>query len=116
MDGALGPRTAAMFQPYLNEPENRGTLNMDGEQLFELGRHAADVGLGMTVHAIGDRANHEVLKRIRAIARLMKRKRDYPLCATASNMSRFFIPMMRRVLPNSMWLLRCSPSMPHPIC
>jgi predicted amidohydrolase YtcJ len=61
MDGALGPRTAAMFQPYEGEPENKGILNMDGEQLFEFGRHAADVGLGMTVHAIGDRANHEVL-------------------------------------------------------
>lgn len=61
MDGALGPRTAAMFQPYLNEPENRGILNMDGEELFEHCRRAADVGLGMTVHAIGDRANHEVL-------------------------------------------------------
>ncbi len=61
MDGALGPRTAAMFQPYLNEPENRGILNMDAEQLFEHCRQAADVGLSMTVHAIGDRANHEVL-------------------------------------------------------
>ncbi len=61
MDGALGPRTAAMFQPYLNEPENCGILNMDAEQLFEHARRAADVGLGMTVHAIGDRANHEVL-------------------------------------------------------
>jgi predicted amidohydrolase YtcJ len=61
MDGALGPRTAAMFQPYAGEPENRGILNLDGEQLFEFGRRAADVGLGMTVHAIGDRANHEVL-------------------------------------------------------
>jgi len=61
MDGALGPRTAAMFQPYLNEPENFGILNMDGEELFEHSRRAADVGLGMTVHAIGDRANHEVL-------------------------------------------------------
>ena len=61
MDGALGPRTAAMFQPYLNEQENRGILNMDAEQLFEYARRAADVGLGMTVHAIGDRANHEVL-------------------------------------------------------
>jgi predicted amidohydrolase YtcJ len=50
-----------MFQPYLGEPENKGILNMDGEGLFEFGRHAADVGLGMTVHAIGDRANHEVL-------------------------------------------------------
>jgi predicted amidohydrolase YtcJ len=61
MDGALGPRTAAMIQPYLGEPENRGILNMDAEQLFEHARRAADVGLGMTVHAIGDRANHEVL-------------------------------------------------------
>jgi predicted amidohydrolase YtcJ len=61
MDGALGPRTAAMFQPYLGEPENKGSLILDGEQLFEFARQAADGGLGMTVHAIGDRANHEVL-------------------------------------------------------
>jgi predicted amidohydrolase YtcJ len=61
MDGALGPHTAAMFQPYIGEEENRGILNMDGEELFEHGRKAAQVGLAMTVHAIGDRANHEVL-------------------------------------------------------
>ncbi|HAV78418.1 MAG TPA: amidohydrolase [Anaerolineae bacterium] len=61
MDGALGPHTAAMFQPYAGEEENRGILNMDGEELFEHGRKAAGAGLGMTVHAIGDRANHEVL-------------------------------------------------------
>ncbi|MBN8582230.1 MAG: amidohydrolase family protein, partial [Anaerolineae bacterium] len=61
MDGALGPRTAAMFQPYEGEPENKGILNMDGEELFEHARKAADVGLSMTVHAIGDKANHEVL-------------------------------------------------------
>jgi hypothetical protein len=34
---------------------------MDGEELFEYCRRAADVGLSMAVHAIGDRANHEVL-------------------------------------------------------
>jgi len=61
MDGALGPHTAAMFQPYIGEENNRGIINMDGEELFEHGRKAAQVGLGMTVHAIGDRANHEVL-------------------------------------------------------
>jgi hypothetical protein len=61
MDGALGPRTAAMFRPYTGEPENKGILNLDSEQLFDFGRRAADVGLSMTVHAIGDRANHEVL-------------------------------------------------------
>jgi predicted amidohydrolase YtcJ len=61
MDGALGPHTAAMFQPYIGEDDNRGILNMDGEELFEYGRKAAHVGLALTVHAIGDRANHEVL-------------------------------------------------------
>jgi hypothetical protein len=61
MDGALGPRTAAMLEPYEGEPHNKGILNMDGEELFEHARKAADVGLSMTVHAIGDKANHEVL-------------------------------------------------------
>ncbi len=69
MDGALGPHTAAMFQPYVNEPGNRGILNMDGEELFEHCRKAADIGMSMTVHAIGDRANHEVLN---AYAQLRK--------------------------------------------
>jgi predicted amidohydrolase YtcJ len=61
MDGALGTRTAAMFQPYLNEPGNRGMLNMDSEELFEIGRQAVEVGFSLAVHAIGDRANHEAL-------------------------------------------------------
>jgi len=74
MDGALGPHTAAMFQPYLNEPENRGILNMDGEELFEHCRKAADVGLSMTVHAIGDRANHEVLNAYQQLRAYEKEK------------------------------------------
>jgi hypothetical protein len=72
MDGALGPHTAAMFQPYIGEDHNRGILNMDGEELFEHGRKAAQVGLGMTVHAIGDRANHEVLNAYEQLRRYEK--------------------------------------------
>jgi predicted amidohydrolase YtcJ len=60
-DGALGPRTAAMVEPYAGEPNNRGMLFLDAEQLFEHAQNAARGGLKMTVHAIGDRANHEVL-------------------------------------------------------
>ncbi len=60
-DGALGPRTAAMLQPYQGEPENSGMLFIDREGLFEHGRQAAQGGFGLTVHAIGDRANHETL-------------------------------------------------------
>ena len=72
MDGALGPHTAAMFQPYIGEEENRGILNMDGEELFEYGRKAAQIGLAMTVHAIGDRANHEVLDAYEQLRRYEK--------------------------------------------
>lgn len=60
-DGALGPRTAAMLQPYEDEPENRGMSFFDEEELFEIGTAAADAGLALSVHAIGDRANHIVL-------------------------------------------------------
>jgi predicted amidohydrolase YtcJ len=60
-DGALGPRTAAMIEPYEGEPENRGMLFIDAEQLLEVSQQAALGGLRMSVHAIGDRANHEVL-------------------------------------------------------
>ncbi|HLF90719.1 MAG TPA: amidohydrolase [Anaerolineales bacterium] len=60
-DGALGPHTAAMFQPYADEPENRGMLLLDSEEIMQFGRQAVENGLGLTIHAIGDRANHEVL-------------------------------------------------------
>ena len=60
-DGALGQRTAAMFQPYEGEADNYGMLFMDNEELFEQASKAALGGLSMTVHAIGDKANHEVL-------------------------------------------------------
>ncbi len=78
MDGALGPRTAAMFASYLNEPENKGILNMDGEELFEFGRQAAESGLSMAVHAIGDRAVHEVLD---GLEQLRAYERDHGLPA-----------------------------------
>lgn len=80
-DGALGPRTAAMLQPYENEPDNRGILLMDSEIVFEQGRAAVDNGLSLAVHAIGDRANHEVLK---AYAQL----RDYEQRTRASSIGR----------------------------
>ena len=60
-DGALGPQTAAMFQPYEGNPANKGMLLMDAEELSEHGRLAVENGLSLAVHAIGDRAVHEVL-------------------------------------------------------
>lgn len=60
-DGALGPATAAMLQPYEDSAENTGILLLDNEQIFEVGQLAASHGISVAIHAIGDRANHEVL-------------------------------------------------------
>src|SRR3990172_2229092 len=60
-DGALGPQTAAMLTPYEGNPDNKGILMLDAEELVEIGRLAVDNGLSLAVHAIGDRANNQVL-------------------------------------------------------
>ena len=61
VDGALGPRTAAMLAPYEGEPDNLGVLTIEEAELRELARKAAGGGLPLAVHAIGDRANRMVL-------------------------------------------------------
>jgi hypothetical protein len=48
-------------------------VNMDAEELFEAGRMAEEGGLSLAVHAIGDRANHEVLD---AYGQLRRFERD----------------------------------------
>ena len=60
-DGALGPRTAAMVEPYENDPENYGIVVIDKEEMKAAASQASAHGLSVTVHAIGDRANHDVL-------------------------------------------------------
>lgn len=61
MDGALGSRTAAMLSSYETEPQNLGQLYLDQEELLDTALRARRGGLGMTVHAIGDRAVHETI-------------------------------------------------------
>lgn len=60
-DGALGPRTAWMIDPYEGEPHNRGICVTDPEEMAENVRKATLAGLPSTIHAIGDRAVHQVL-------------------------------------------------------
>ena len=60
-DGALGPRTAYMIEPYDGEPVNYGIATIDKEEMAELVSRASAAGLPSTIHAIGDRAVHDVL-------------------------------------------------------
>lgn len=85
-DGALGPQTAAMFQPYQGGAGKRGMLLKDAEELFELGRYAVDNGLSLAIHAIGDRANHEALD---AFDRLRNYERELSSVIPPSGQSSF---------------------------
>ncbi len=60
-DGALGPRTALMIEPFEGEPDNRGIAVVDKEEMMAIASEASANGLSVTIHAIGDRANHDVL-------------------------------------------------------
>ena len=60
-DGALGPQTALMIDPYENSADNRGISTCDKEEMFEHVHKASAAGLSSTIHAIGDKANHDVL-------------------------------------------------------
>jgi len=71
-DGALGPRTAAMLAHYDGEPDNRGTLLQDRESLFEIARQALPGGIALAIHAIGDKANHEVLEAFADVQRRLR--------------------------------------------
>ena len=60
-DGALGPKTALMFEPYEGESENFGMALVDKEEMIEYVSKASEFGLPSSVHAIGDKAVHDVL-------------------------------------------------------
>jgi predicted amidohydrolase YtcJ len=61
VDGSLGSSTAKMFEPYLHEPGSTGVFVTPLEKLREYIEGADRTGLSVAVHAIGDRANAELL-------------------------------------------------------
>jgi len=63
-DGSIGSRTAALFEPYSDEPGNRGILSAEmqpPEAMRERLMRADGAGLQLRVHAIGDRAISMIL-------------------------------------------------------
>ncbi len=56
-DGALGSRGAAFFEPYTDDPENRGLLRVTPEYIYEVSKAALEVGMSVNTHCIGVRGN-----------------------------------------------------------
>lgn len=72
-DGSLGSTTALFFEPYEDDANNTG---LPGDEMFPDGamaervRAADQAGLQVAVHAIGDRANDQMLSIFEQAARL----------------------------------------------
>jgi predicted amidohydrolase YtcJ len=61
MDGALGSRGAWMLEPYSDLPSTSGLATETPEEIARTAKLALENGYQLCVHAIGDRANREVL-------------------------------------------------------
>ena len=61
-DGGVSDRTARMFEPYLDEPDNRGTWVVAPDRLVELIRWVHDLGWSMDIHTCGDEAQEAVVR------------------------------------------------------
>jgi len=60
-DGALGSRGAALLAEYSDDPGNSGLLFETDEALQTMVDKAMRCGLQVAIHAIGDRANRQVI-------------------------------------------------------
>jgi predicted amidohydrolase YtcJ len=61
MDGSLGSRTAAMDEPYSDDPGNSGLARYQQDKLNQMAAERAAAGFQLGFHAIGDRANDMAL-------------------------------------------------------
>lgn len=65
-DGALGSRGAWLLEPYSDRPDHYGHETLPMEFVEETAKNSLQYGFQVCSHAIGDRANREILDRYEA--------------------------------------------------
>ena len=66
IDGSLGAHTAALYEPYADDPTTSGIFTIQPERLREMTLEAHRLGMQVAIHAIGDRGIEEALDAIEA--------------------------------------------------
>jgi predicted amidohydrolase YtcJ len=94
IDGALGSQTAYMLEPFCGTDDDCGIVVTSKEKLHVLIEKAAENGISSAVHAIGDKANRDILDIFQAIHSLTKtyglRQRiEHAQLVTANDFDRF---------------------------
>jgi len=66
-DGALSAGTAAILEPYLDDPTSKGLLIWSDAEIIEAAKTFDSEGLQLHIHAIGDAAVRQALDAIEAV-------------------------------------------------
>lgn len=81
LDGSLGSKSAALLNPYLEEPgkdkeKNYGSLHYKDEELFEASSRALERGFALSFHAIGDAAIEQILRLSENLKEALQKRAD----------------------------------------
>ncbi|UCE51458.1 MAG: amidohydrolase [Desulfobacterales bacterium] len=75
-DGGMGARTAWMIEPYLDAEYGMPLVSMD--ELKETLYRADQAGLAVMIHAIGDKANREVISLFETLQEARSKGKNWP--------------------------------------
>jgi predicted amidohydrolase YtcJ len=76
-DGALGPRGAWLLEPYSDRPDHTGHETLPMEMVTTVSEKGLELGFQVCSHAIGDRANREILDRYEAALKKFPEQKDH---------------------------------------
>jgi hypothetical protein len=91
-DGTLGSQTALMLRPFESSETNMGIAVTPLPELHETIAKSLDNGLAVTIHAIGDRANREMLdifEELRPMDRQLRCRIEHCQTLDANDIPRF---------------------------
>jgi hypothetical protein len=95
-DGSLGARTAALREPYYDEPATKGLMHYSQEELNALVLQAHTAELQLAMHAIGDKAIDMVLTALENALTKVPRKDHRHRIEHASVLDEDLISRMKR--------------------
>ncbi len=86
LDGSFGSRTAALLEPYTDDPSTQGSLYVETEALEKFVLEATEKNLQLAFHALGDRAIEQI------ICAYEKAEAAYPSRALRHRIEHFELP------------------------
>ncbi len=99
MDGSLGSRTAALLQPYSDDPGNSGLPQFEQGRLEQLARERAAAGFQLGFHAIGDRGVEMALQAFGQARHYARERAPYQAAASQTGGLRFRVEHAQVVAP-----------------